>query len=145
VKSCNTERARGPQTGRIVFGVSILSYNGKVRLGIATDKGLTPDPEAIIELFCAEYDEMRSRAKAVRVERPKDLKALLSMLEKAYQILDELIDKAGRRMRLALFEADGKEAMLYYENIAALCLAPMMAAAGSLRSGGPARGVKLYR
>ena len=34
---------------RLGLGVSILSYAGQVRLGIATDSGLVPDPEAIID------------------------------------------------------------------------------------------------
>lgn len=92
----NTVMAWVPQTGRIAFGVSIISYNGKVWLGIATDKGLVPDPETVIQFFCVEFEEMRARAKAVRAERPKDLKALLSMLDEANQTLDDLIDKAGR-------------------------------------------------
>ena len=85
-----------PQTGRIAFGVSIISYNGKVWLGIATDKGLVPDPEAIIDFFCVEYEEMRARAQAVQAERPKDLKALLAMLDEAIQTLDELMDLAKK-------------------------------------------------
>ena len=38
---------------------------------------------------------MRSRAEAVQAERPKDLKALLALLDEANQTLDQLIDKAG--------------------------------------------------
>ena len=39
------------------LGVSILSYAGQVRLGVATDAGLVPDPETIVEAF---HDEMQS-------------------------------------------------------------------------------------
>ena len=84
-----------PPTGRIAFWVPIISYNGKVWLGIATDKGLVPDAETVIEYFWAEYEEMRSRAEAVQAERPKDLKALLALLDEDNQTLDQLIDKAG--------------------------------------------------
>jgi len=87
----NTVMAWVPQSGRIALGVSIISYNGKVWLGIATDKGLVPDPEAIIAFFQAEYDEMSSRAQNLPAERQKELKTLLSMLEKANQTLDELL------------------------------------------------------
>ena len=45
----NTIMAWVPQSGRISLGVSIISYNGKVWLGIATDQGLIPDPETIID------------------------------------------------------------------------------------------------
>jgi len=40
-----------PQSARLGLGVSILSYAGQVRLGVATDAGLVPDPEKIIEAF----------------------------------------------------------------------------------------------
>lgn len=87
----NTVMAWVPQSGRIALGVSILSYNGKVWLGIATDQGLVPDPETIIELFQAEFDELRSRAQSAPVGRREELKALLAMLEEANQTLDELL------------------------------------------------------
>jgi WS/DGAT/MGAT family acyltransferase len=45
-----------PQTGRLGLGVSIHSYAGQVRLGVATDIGLIPDPEAIVGAFQAEFE-----------------------------------------------------------------------------------------
>ncbi len=47
-----------PQSGRLGLGVSIISYNGKVRLGVITDIGLVPDPDAIAEAFHTEFDQM---------------------------------------------------------------------------------------
>jgi diacylglycerol O-acyltransferase len=47
-----------PQSARLGLGVSILSYAGQVRLGIATDSGLVPDPETIINAFQEEMTEM---------------------------------------------------------------------------------------
>jgi len=49
-----------PQSARLGLGVSILSYAGQVRLGVATDSGLVPDPEAIIEAFQKEMKSMMS-------------------------------------------------------------------------------------
>jgi len=43
-----------PQSGRLGLGVSILSYAGKVRVGIAADAGLVPDPERLVAEFEAE-------------------------------------------------------------------------------------------
>ena len=40
-----------PQSGRLGLGVSILSYNDQVRLGVAADLGLIPDPERLTEGF----------------------------------------------------------------------------------------------
>jgi diacylglycerol O-acyltransferase / wax synthase len=45
-----------PQSGRLGLGVSILSYAGQVRLGVATDVGLVPDPDAIIGAFHDEFE-----------------------------------------------------------------------------------------
>ncbi len=45
-----------PQAGRLGLGVSILSYDGWVRMGVGTDAGLVPDPERIVEGFHAELD-----------------------------------------------------------------------------------------
>ncbi len=40
-----------PQSGRLGLGVSILSYNDRVRVGIATDVGLVPDPATLTRGF----------------------------------------------------------------------------------------------
>ena len=55
--------AWAPTTGRMGLGVSILSYAGEVRLGVLTDEGLVPDPEAIISAFHTEFDELLARAR----------------------------------------------------------------------------------
>jgi len=49
-----------PQSGRLGLGVSILSYNGHVRLGIAVDAGLVPDPGMIVTYFHQELDDLVS-------------------------------------------------------------------------------------
>jgi WS/DGAT/MGAT family acyltransferase len=87
----NTVMGWVPQAGRIALGVSILSYNGKVWLGIATDNGLIPDPEVIIEFFQAEFTEMKSQAQKSRAERENRLKPMFSMLNDALHTLDELL------------------------------------------------------
>lgn len=47
-----------PQSGRVGLGVSIISYNGKVLVGVATDAGLVPDPESIVAGFEQSFAEM---------------------------------------------------------------------------------------
>ena len=54
-----------PQAGRLGVGVSILSYAGNVYLGIATDAGLVPDPEAILVGFHEELARLKVLANAV--------------------------------------------------------------------------------
>ena len=44
-----------PQAARLGLGVSIFSYDGKVRMGVGTDAGLVPDPELIVDGFRAEF------------------------------------------------------------------------------------------
>ena len=47
-----------PRAGHVGLGVSIFSYDGAVRLGIACDAGLIPDPDTIIEGFQREFDRL---------------------------------------------------------------------------------------
>lgn len=51
-----------PQSGRLGLGISIISYAGHVRLGLASDAGLVPDPEVVVEGFHAEFAELQARA-----------------------------------------------------------------------------------
>jgi len=52
-----------PQAGRVGLGISFMSYAGQVWLGVATDAGLVPDPDQIIEGFYAEYEALMALAK----------------------------------------------------------------------------------
>ena len=47
-----------PQSGDIGMGVSILSYDGAVQLGLASDYELCPDPENIIDRFGPEFEKL---------------------------------------------------------------------------------------
>lgn len=47
-----------PQSGNVALGVSILSYAGRVVVGVATDEGILPRPAEIVDGICAEIDEM---------------------------------------------------------------------------------------
>ena len=49
-----------PQPGGLSLGISILSYNGEVLIGVASDVGVIPDPEKIIKGFHAEFEAMKS-------------------------------------------------------------------------------------
>ena len=52
-----------PQSGHLGLGISILSYAGGVMLGVATDEGLVPDPERIVDGFEKEFKSLRSQAR----------------------------------------------------------------------------------
>jgi hypothetical protein len=51
-----------PQAGKLALGISIFSYAGKVRLGVATDAKLVPDPWPIVRGFHDEFEELERRA-----------------------------------------------------------------------------------
>ncbi|MCB9613446.1 MAG: wax ester/triacylglycerol synthase family O-acyltransferase [Sandaracinus sp.] len=50
-----------PQSGRVGLGVSIFSYAGEVRLGVAVDAALVPDPERVLEAFEEELRGLAAR------------------------------------------------------------------------------------
>jgi diacylglycerol O-acyltransferase / wax synthase len=47
-----------PQSGDIGVGLSILSYAGSVQFGLITDKKLCRDPQAIIDRFAPEFENL---------------------------------------------------------------------------------------
>ena len=47
-----------PRSGVVGLGISIFSYDGKVTVGIASDEGLMPDPEALLEGFEEEFNQL---------------------------------------------------------------------------------------
>ena len=50
-----------PQAGDIGLGLSILSYNGQVLVGVAADTNLVPDPNDLVAAFEAEFDALTER------------------------------------------------------------------------------------
>jgi diacylglycerol O-acyltransferase / wax synthase len=52
-----------PQSGHLGLGISIFSYAGHVRMGLATDAGLVPDPEIIVRGFHEEFAALQARAR----------------------------------------------------------------------------------
>lgn len=58
-----------PQSGRLGMGISIMSYNGRVSLGIITDTGLVPDPERIAGYFAEEYARLQRVAQQAQAAR----------------------------------------------------------------------------
>jgi diacylglycerol O-acyltransferase len=50
-----------PQAGDIGLGLSILSYNGRVRVGICADAAYVPDPSRLVDAFEAEFESLAAR------------------------------------------------------------------------------------
>ncbi len=57
-----------PRAGDVGLGVSILSYNGNVCVGIATDEGLMPDGEALLEGFEDELAHLMNLVESGEIE-----------------------------------------------------------------------------
>jgi len=51
-----------PQSGRLALGVSILSYAGGIRIGVAADREVIPEPEALVLGFHEAIEEMLGEA-----------------------------------------------------------------------------------
>ena len=47
-----------PQSGDIGMGLSILTYDGSVQIGLITDRKLVPDPEVIARQFALEFERL---------------------------------------------------------------------------------------
>jgi diacylglycerol O-acyltransferase len=77
-----------PQSGHLGMGVSILSYAGRVWLGVITDEGLVPDPETIIVGFQAEFDALLALARQAAAQ--PSLEKLAAKLDEAQATLDAL-------------------------------------------------------
>jgi WS/DGAT/MGAT family acyltransferase len=48
-----------PQRAQIGIGISILSFAGKVQIGVIADKALLPDPAHLVAAFEAEFDDLK--------------------------------------------------------------------------------------
>ena len=53
-----------PQSGRLALGVSILSYAGSIRIGVAADRKVIPEPEALVRGFQEALEEMLRETRA---------------------------------------------------------------------------------
>jgi WS/DGAT/MGAT family acyltransferase len=55
-----------PQAGRLGMGISILSYANRLFVGVATDAGLVPDPEKVLDGYHEEIARLKTIALAVQ-------------------------------------------------------------------------------
>jgi diacylglycerol O-acyltransferase / wax synthase len=49
-----------PQSGRIGVGLSFISYNNQLVVGLNVDAGLLPDPEVFLQLFTEEFRSLQA-------------------------------------------------------------------------------------
>jgi hypothetical protein len=79
------------------LSLNIISYAGQVRLSVATDQGLVPDPEAIVADFCLEFEKLLTVAQEMqpgqRDSGPsvRTIKTMSASLDRALATLDALL------------------------------------------------------
>jgi hypothetical protein len=83
-----------PQSGQMGLGVSILSYAGQVWLGVITDEGLVPDPEAIITAFHNEFEELLAMTEGQ--EKSSSIVEMSTMLDDAISALDQMLQERAK-------------------------------------------------
>jgi len=77
-----------PRFGGIGLGISIVSYNGLVQMGVISDRDVVSDPQAVITAFHEEFDALLALAQTLEAEpAPADLSA---ELDDALPRLDQL-------------------------------------------------------
>ena len=85
-----------PQSGRLGMGVSILSYAGQVWLGIATDEGLVPDPDSIIQACHVEFSALSKAAQKKLARRNRAARPMIKAVDVAMGTVDKLLRKDGK-------------------------------------------------
>ncbi|HSH02462.1 MAG TPA: wax ester/triacylglycerol synthase family O-acyltransferase [Anaerolineae bacterium] len=63
-----------PQSGRVGLGISILSYAGKVFMGVITDTGIVPNPTSIVDHFYDEFDVLQDLVRQTETPEPQSTK-----------------------------------------------------------------------
>jgi len=57
-----------PRSGQAGLGISILSYDGKVTVGVASDSNRMPDPEKLLEGFEDEFNDMLALVQSGKID-----------------------------------------------------------------------------
>lgn len=83
-----------PALGRVGLSLNIVSYAGCIRLAVATDRGLVPDPEQILAGFHTEFDELLHLAHQARPEHSVEI--MSRRLDAAIKSLDEISENLRR-------------------------------------------------
>jgi WS/DGAT/MGAT family acyltransferase len=87
----NTVMAWVPKSGHVGLGISIISYNGQIWMGVTTDAGLVPDPETLIELFHQEFLALQAKAEKTQNKNRSSLAPALEKLGETLDTLDDII------------------------------------------------------
>jgi len=77
-----------PRTGHTGMGISIISYNGKITMGLATDEKIVDNPQIILEYFQEEMKDLnqwvaceKALKKNENISQSQDMKASLTQMQ----------------------------------------------------------------
>jgi WS/DGAT/MGAT family acyltransferase len=84
-----------PAFGQVGLSLNISSYAGQIWLGVATDRGLVPDPETIVAAFQAEFAALRGLASAR--EPDETIRNMHLLLDGALDTVDQMLQALGGR------------------------------------------------
>jgi WS/DGAT/MGAT family acyltransferase len=84
-----------PRLGGVGLGVSIMSYDGQVRVGAITDEGTEFGPEVFIASFHEEFDALLAGV----LQEPTTVKEMSALLDAALVTLDQVIAGEGAESR----------------------------------------------
>jgi WS/DGAT/MGAT family acyltransferase len=97
-----------PAFGSVGLNLNLVSYAGHMRLGVATDAGLVPDPETIADQFSVEFEALRASAggpgarDGVDAAREGSMAEMSAMLDEATRTLDALLERQEHDSRGSL-------------------------------------------
>jgi diacylglycerol O-acyltransferase len=88
-----------PAFGSVGLNLNFVSYAGHIRLGVATDAGLVPDPETIADEFLVEVEALRASVSELEARNVLDaasemsIEEMSAMLDDAARTLDALLER----------------------------------------------------
>jgi hypothetical protein len=82
-----------PQIVETSLGISFISYNNTVRICIASDESLIPDPEIISGFFSAEFESLYTLAKQKLEQRNSSVATCMKKLNEAIEKIDTFISE----------------------------------------------------
>jgi diacylglycerol O-acyltransferase len=88
-----------PAFGGVGLNLNMVSYAGQIRLGVATDANLVPDPETIAGEFLVEFEALRASVgqreagHALDAAGEVSMQEMSAMLDEATRTLDALLER----------------------------------------------------
>lgn len=82
-----------PQIVATSLGISLITYNNLVRICVAIDESLIPDPEIIAGFFSLEFESLYTRAQQKLVQRGSSIASSMIKLNEAISIIDTNIQE----------------------------------------------------